>query len=72
MPGKGKKPIGPDDMDQIVADLRVRAEAISAMSRAMQDEGMKTVEVMGTPMVRRGLKDIDRFILSCKRELGRI
>lgn len=72
MPGHGKKPIDISEFGRYAKELRRRASVLAALEKAARTKGVQTPEVMGQPMVEQSLQSIDRFILSCKRELGEI
>lgn len=72
MPGHGKKPIKASELEEIAAELRLRAGKIAKLATVMEKKKLPHAEVMGEPMVQRSLKSIDRFISSCKIEMGEV
>lgn len=72
MASRGKKPISPQRLSEIARDLKRRVIEIESLSKKAKryiEEG-NDLTVMGEPMVARAQSSIDKFILSCKRELG--
>lgn len=70
MPASGKQPTSPEDLRRLAKDLQDRADALETLADAMVKKKMKTAMIAAMPMARRGLKNVDTFILRCKAELG--
>ncbi len=70
MAGKGKKGLSEEELAELAKEFRNRARALSQIIKAMKAKKKSKVYAMGRPMVVRGLASIDRFILSCKRDVG--
>jgi hypothetical protein len=70
MPAKGKQPIKRKGLEDAVQELRNRASKIQVLAAAMERRGLAEISVMNQPMLERAMKSIDRFILSCRSEIG--
>lgn len=71
MPGNNKRTLSQGELAFVVAELRERACAIDRLAKAMDSEGVETIDVQGMVGVREGIAAIDKFILKCKGALGR-
>ncbi|MEM8864442.1 MAG: hypothetical protein AAGF31_02715 [Planctomycetota bacterium] len=72
MAGKEKQSTDAEGVLTVSAGLRKRANAIQALATVMEQAEIEAIDVTNTRMVERGMKAVDNFILSCKRELGEI
>lgn len=70
MAGRGKQKLKPEDLEAVASELRKRAAELAGMAKRMKTESRPAIEAMGLPMVDRGIGYVDKFILSCKRDLG--
>jgi hypothetical protein len=69
MPGKGKKPMGVDELESYVKDLRSVAAKLNEIVRQMRDIKVKEIDVMGQKTADLGLTYFGTLIHSCEREL---
>lgn len=72
MPGKGKRTVTLEELEEIEGMIKKRALALSTVRKTMDAKGLTTIEAMGLPMVERGIRSIDSFVRSCQRETGDI
>jgi len=72
MPAKGRQPITAKEMEALAKQLRSKAALIQTLAAKIREQEREEIRVMNQPMVERGMNSIDRFILSCKRELGEV
>ncbi len=72
MASVGKKPVSLELLDEVADEIRLRLKAVTRIKKVMEKRDLEVIQAMGRPMVTRGLADVDRFIRSCKKELGEL
>lgn len=72
MPGKGKRTISLDELEETEKALAKRVKALATIQKSMKHKGITTIEAMGLPMVERGMRSIDSFVRSCLKETDEI
>lgn len=65
--GKRKEIYTSDRMTHVVDLLREQAARLSGLARAMEDAGVKNIDVDGHTMLHRGLNQIDNFTDNASR-----
>ncbi len=70
MAGKGKKTVTVGTLSEVEEEIRLRLRAVTLLKQLMKRRDLDEIRAMGRPMVTNGLRDVDRFIHSCKRALG--
>ncbi|HVX64268.1 MAG TPA: hypothetical protein VHC19_26840 [Pirellulales bacterium] len=65
-----KTPFDPDRLRKLARRLRNQASQFTAHASAMEDAGLRQIDIDGNKMLVRAMKQVDRFLRNADRDLG--